>query len=102
MKEKGIITMTMKLPKMQTNVGTMTFKETRGDWEWDGNVGFTVSLDDKPILIFLVDTNDAEMGLYSYSAVQIENPEAKPFFLGESSKKSLERLKTIVETVFKK
>ena len=55
----------MKLPKMQTKVGTMTFKETRGDWEWDGNVGFTVSLDDKPILIFLVDTNDAEMGLYS-------------------------------------
>ena len=33
----------MKLPKMQTKVGTMTFKETRGDWELDGNVGFTVS-----------------------------------------------------------
>ena len=92
----------MKFNKIQTKVGTMTFKETRGDWELDGNVGFTVSLDDKPILIFFVDTNDAEMGLYSYSAVQVENPDAKPFFLGENRKKSLDRLKALVETVFQK
>ena len=94
--------MAMKFNKIQTKVGTMTFKETRGDWELDGNIGFTVSLDDKPILIFLVNTNDAEMGLYSYSAVQVENPDAKPFFLGENRKKSIERLKMLVETVFQK
>ena len=91
----------MKFNKMQTKVGTMSFKETSGTWEWDGYVGFTVSLDDKPILIFLVDTNDAEIGMYSYSVVPVENPDAKPFFLGENRKKSLERLKAIVETVFK-
>ena len=92
----------MKINKMQTKVGMMTFKETRGDWELDGNIGFVVSLDNKPILIFLVGMNDAEMGLYSYSAVQVENPDAKPFLLGENRKKSLERLKVLVETVFQK
>ena len=70
--------MAMKFNKMQTKVGTMTFKETRGDWEFDGNV------------------------MYSYSVVPVENPDAKPFFLGENRKKSLERLKTLVETVFRK
>lgn len=92
----------MKFSKINTKVGEMTFKQETGDWELDGQAGFKVSLDGKPILILLVDMNDAEMGLYSYSAVQIENPDANPFFLGESRKASLERLKTLVETVFKK
>lgn len=90
----------MKLPKMQTKVGMLTFEETSGTWEWDGYVGFTVNLDDKPILIFLVNTNDAEIGMYSYSVVPVENPDAESFFLGENRKKSLERLKAIVEAVF--